>query len=592
MSPSAAKRLAKVLDRHRPPVEPRTLDVSTEEYIRRHLFIRTKDRCVIRLAPNPMQSAILADPSHRRMILKYRQGGASTITLARYFADTVLHPNTNTMIVSHNLDSATYLFGIMRLFYERLPAEEKERINGPGVLTPKIGNRREYFFAGINSWIFVGTAEAGRVGHSRTLNNIHASEFAFWPDAVETLSGLLPTLAPDGDVTIETTPNGAGGYFYSLWRSSVEGGTEWAHLFFPWHRFGEYQEPLDARETLTLTPEEDALGLTPQQAKWRRMKMSDAESARIFAQEYPEDDETCFLMSGSPVFDPTAMRDLLRAVKPGKRDGDLEIWEAPEPSTEYVIGADTAEGIEGGDYDAACVIRRDDARQVAELHGTWETHIYGQKLAELGKRYNVATIAVERNNHGHSVLNTLIHQEHYPNLYHHQDYDEKGHKDRLRPGWPTDSKTKPVMVDGLAQAVFERVSGIRSEALVREMIAYVRDAKGRMNAQPGAHDDRVIARSIAGQVRLLKVGRSMLIHAQEAGARTTTAQKVSETTQAFAGNIPVQVSAQQVLPMPAGPRARPAKKHVCPECGVEMNVHNSMGAWFCREHGWAAPKKR
>ena len=34
-------------------------------------------------------------------------------------------------------------------------------------------------------------------------------------------------------------------------------------------------------------------------------------------------------------------------------------------------------------------------------------------------------IGPERNNHGHSVLNTLINQVAYDNLYYHVDYDSK-----------------------------------------------------------------------------------------------------------------------------------------------------------------------
>ena len=47
------------------------------------------------------------------------------------------------------------------------------------------------------------------------------------------------------------------------------------------------------------------------------------------------------------------------------------------------------------------VIDRDSGMQCAELHGHYPPREFALKVMELGKEYNTAMLAVERNNHGH-----------------------------------------------------------------------------------------------------------------------------------------------------------------------------------------------
>lgn len=58
-------------------------------------------------------------------------------------------------------------------------------------------------------------------------------------------------------------------------------------------------------------------------------------------------------------------------------EGRVQMWEMPETSREYVVGADFAYGIPGRDHDAAVVldhtsfVESGTARQVGEIHGHW-----------------------------------------------------------------------------------------------------------------------------------------------------------------------------------------------------------------------------
>ncbi len=125
---------------------------------------------------------------------------------------------------------------------------------------------------------------------------------------------------------------------------------------------------------------------------------------------------------------------------------------------------------------------------------------FARLLGAAGHYYREALLGVERNNHGHSVLNTLMNEVQYTNLYRHVDYHDPYNYGQL-PGWPTNAKTKPVMVDDLDEAISEGHLRIHSADLVRECLTYVVDDAGATGAQPGHHDDRVIAAAIAWQLR-------------------------------------------------------------------------------------------
>jgi hypothetical protein len=72
---------------------------------------------------------------------------------------------------------------------------------------------------------------------------------------------------------------------------------------------------------------------------------------------------------------------------------------------------------------------------------------------------------------------------------------------REAPGWPTDQKTKPIMVDDLAEAIAGGHLLIRSAGLVDECFTFVTTDAGAQQAEAGKYDDRVIAAAVAWQMR-------------------------------------------------------------------------------------------
>ena len=471
-------------------------------FAEKYLWIVNRQRQPQTLGLNPVQRLYHGQRTRFDIVLKARKVGISTYKGAEFFHETIFVPNTNSTVIAHDLDTTIDLFERVKLFFERLP----------DFLRPKVkrNNRRELVFTEtpfgetLNSRYVVGTAGNYEFGRGKDIDNLHLSEYAFFPKPERIKMGAMQALREGGKICIESTANGFND-FRDEWERAKQGESRFKAHFFPWHSDETYRIGLLEGEDLELSLEEQALrqaySLSLEQVKWMRQRKRELRGK--FPQEFPANDAEAFLSSGRPVFDTEILKRLLTKLEANKpieirESGDLKIWKKPAFGREYVAGVDCAEGLPDGDYDCCVVLDKETWEEMAELHGRWPAHVFAKKCADLCKEYDEAILAVERNNHGHSVLNTLRNQLGYPYLYHHQGYDHRGTRAIL--GWDTNSKSKPVMIDGLDEAVRERLIIIHDPEFVRECLTYVYDDKGGTGAQAGCRDDRVIARAIALQV--------------------------------------------------------------------------------------------
>jgi hypothetical protein len=454
-------------------------------YIETFLWVRNKKKQIVPFKLNVVQRHYMARRTNRDLVLKGRQHGFSTLKLAEYLHDTITNVGTHTKIVAHKRDAAGKLLAALKLMFSRIPPQDRPRV--------QYDNKYEFTFPDLNSSITIApaTKDAGR---SETINNLLATEVAFWADAEETLSGLLEAVPEEGNICIESTPNGVGDKFYNMVQDARAGMSEWRLHEYPWWMNPEYRVRLEPGEKLEYTEEEirliGAYNLTPEQIKWRRRKIQRL-GKRKFAREY----ECNFLQSGRPVFDAEAI-DSWSKKAPIYEDNYLRVWEWPKPGERYAMGVDTCEGLEDGDLACIKVFKMSTWEEVASLHGPLAPTVLAarvDKLARLyrqGERYGVI-VGVERNNHGHAVLVKLVEWQ-TPGLYYFRPQ---------RAGWDTNPATKPVMIDELEEAVRNGLITIYDEATKGEMRAYEWKDDGSAGAPEGSHDDTVLATMVAWQMR-------------------------------------------------------------------------------------------
>lgn len=461
--------------------------------------------------------------------LKPRQVGLTTIFAAHVYQRTSLFPNVLSLIVSMDLESAQAIHEKNDFFWETSPA---------GVRPMRArASRREMVFdnprrvsrlkmPGLRSRIYCETAAKVSIGRSSTLHNFHGSEVAYWKDGAE--RGLAAMNAvpeePGTMIVLESTANGVGDYFHDRWQSAKRIGSAWTPYFFPWNRHPQYQRPQDTLyNAVDLSDEEvklvEEFSLTPEQVTWRRYAIAEKcnGDTEQFRQEFPLTDEEAFITSGRPAFN----RDHVLAMRAGCRDSDfivldpvrgprgllvraskqrhslLRVWEAPRKHHLYVIGADCALGIEGGDYQAAEVVDAHTNEQVASYHSHEEPGKYAEQLDLLGRFYNDAILAIEKNGDGINVLSRLL-QRSYPNLYVHEELDlEKVKQGQRKYGWLMSDQSKRLVMAELQNALRTRMLKIREAELLDEMLWMQRDKFGRFAAPKGKHDDRIVAIGIA-----------------------------------------------------------------------------------------------
>jgi hypothetical protein len=97
-------------------------------------------------------------------------------------------------------------------------------------------------------------------------------------------------------------------------------------------------------------------------------------------------------------------------------DGEIIIFERPDPDDQFSIGADFGAGLENRDWDAAVVISQKKKRQVARAMGRWGDVNFAWVLFALGWFYNEALIVGERQ-YGLPIMRRLYDEWGYVRQY-------------------------------------------------------------------------------------------------------------------------------------------------------------------------------
>lgn len=402
------------------------------------------------------------------IVLKSRQLGITELAAALGLWQVNFHGHNRVIVFSQDETKAREFARKCFIAWEHLPAWLQTPVADPQKTTTLELN---------NGSRIMPQAATERAARSLNCQLLILDEFAFqeYGGAIFEAAAVTARSA-GGRILMISTANGAGDPFHRHWLEA-QAGAGMHPIFLPWD----------------IRPGRDAAWYAKATKGYEVYKKH---------QEYPSQPAQAFILSGRGRFDTDALDALLAgAVEPLSTDleGGLKIWEMPTAQGRYVCGADTSEGLPTGDYSAGVVLDYYSGVEVATLHGHWPSDMFAGYLTDVCAWYNGALLGVERNNHGHAVLLSLATVHGYPNLYQHTDYDATGTASG-RLGWPTTSKTKPIMIDALAAAIRER-RPYRNAAFLGEARTYVVKDNGDTGASGNLHDDLVMATAVAEMMR-------------------------------------------------------------------------------------------
>lgn len=510
-----------------------------EWYALEYLKIKTKKGEVRPLELNVAQKIVYevikrlraAKRPVKLVILKARQQGISTLAEGLIFHDTATREGRKSKIVAHDPDSTSSIFEMTKFYYDNLPntVAPKKRYDNTKRLVfenPDEESRKEN--PGLRSSLQVATANKKEVRGS-TVQNFHASEIAFWPDAEKLMLAALQEVPDHSDtiVILESTANGVGGYFYNTYWAAKSGQNDFEAIFLPWHIFPEYSRTVEPGFILTKAEEELKIlyKLTDEQLSWRRWAIANkcGDSEIQFRQEYPSSDREAFIVSGSPKFnvenlavyqdycprpkwvgDLTSENTAEEVKTPGLNKhsgGHLRIYKWPDPDKTYVIGGDTAKGTVNSDFSVLQVLEKGTGDLCATFRGKVNPTDLAYDAARLGYFYGgaskVAFLGVEVNKDGITTNRVLQQDIQYPSLFRRRTVDKTSEETEYKLGFHTNERTRSVILNELADWINRGEFALNDETTILECMTFVMDEDGKYAAQDGCHDDCVIALAIA-----------------------------------------------------------------------------------------------
>lgn len=180
-----------------------------------------------------------------------------------------------------------------------------------------------------------------------------------------------------------------------------------------------------------------------------------------------------------------------------EENGFISIYEDRKNRFPYVLGGDTAG--EGSDNFTGHVIDNTTGKQAAVLLHQFDEDMYAEQMYCLGKYYNNALIGLETNFSTYPVKR--LEQLGYKKMFYREMEDSYTHKIQQKYGFRTDRLTRPLIIANLVKIVRDQPELIHDIPTLHEMLTFVRNEKGRPEAQEGAHDDLIMGLAIAHYIR-------------------------------------------------------------------------------------------
>jgi hypothetical protein len=425
-------------------------------------------------------------------VIKGRKMGSSTVISAWFTWMANFRPNTRVLVLAHTDRSARNIFKIYKRFFSSLP---------PELTHPVVRSNIEEITLENGSWLRVVSA-ASESARGTDADLIHGSEFPQWGQLGEAIAANFNTGGNHARIVMEGTANGLN-EAYDFWHDN----NGWQKVFLCWKDDPEYTA---SRAYFTDINEDERLykerfELDEEQFNWMvRMKRKNCgNNWHIFNQEFPATPELAFVTSGSRWLPDTF------PVRGRVQEG-IQIFQEPQPYRVYTMGVDTASGSPGGDYSAFAILDvtpntklqedqtlgRGDITTVATYYAHISPSDFRQVVSEFAQKYH-AMVVVETNYSWANVifeeLKAIGHQYMYTRM--HQDRVSKTWSRKL--GFNTGQASRNELLNRLYEHITRQWIDVKCPRMMKECNSMIYDARGRIAAESGKHDDMVIAHGLA-----------------------------------------------------------------------------------------------
>ena len=185
------------------------------------------------------------------------------------------------------------------------------------------------------------------------------------------------------------------------------------------------------------------------------------------------------------------------------------IWKYPHEVGNCAVIVDTSRG-DGADSSAIQVIELLTGDQIAEIKEDLLPKDLARIAVSVAQDYNKALLIIENTGIGHTTCSYVADSGYtnvfyspkgdtrdvhaYLNKYHDQDQED------MIAGFTNSTRTRPLILSSMQQALIDRVFKVRSRRAVSELESFVWK-NGKPQAANGKHDDLVITLAIGCHLR-------------------------------------------------------------------------------------------
>jgi hypothetical protein len=425
-------------------------------------------------------------------VLKGRKMGSSTVISAWFTWMANFRPNTRVLVLAHTDRSARNIFKIYKRFFKSLPRE---------MTHPIVQSNLEEILLENGSWLRVVSASS-ESARGTDADLIHGSEFPQWGQLGEAIAANFNTGGNHARIVMEGTANGLN-EAYDFWHDN----NGWQKLFLCWKDDPEYATRRayfdDINEDERLYKER--FELDDDQFNWMvRMKRKNCgNSWHIFNQEYPATPELAFVTSGSRWLPDTFSVG-------GRVEEGVKIFAEPAPYRVYSMGVDTASGSPGGDFSAFSILDVTPHTKLEEGQGlgpgdikavaTYYAHIspsdFRRVVSEYAKKYG-AMVVVETNYSWANVIFEELKAAGHEFLYTRMQQDRVTKKWSRKLGFNTGQSSRNELLNRLYEHITRKWMRVECPRMMKECNSMIYDARGRIAAESGKHDDMVVAHGLA-----------------------------------------------------------------------------------------------